>query len=230
MRIRGNVNNDTPLPPETPAGENPPDGAMIDYYLSAPATGEIALEVRDSRGTLIRRFSSEDKPPVEDREAPFASFWLEPHQPLSKEAGMHRWIWDLRVTSPAGLERSYPMAAISGRTATVPRGPLVVPGVYQIALITGGQTIRQPLTLATDPRVKSSEADLAKQFSLGLKIRDALDRSASRSGPTPRRIRAALAALAGVVDSADRAPTSQAEAAYAQAVRELDAAVPEPRQ
>src|SRR5207237_10190334 len=47
LRVRSNVNTDTPLPPDEPAGENPPDGAMIDYFLAKDATGPVDIEIND---------------------------------------------------------------------------------------------------------------------------------------------------------------------------------------
>jgi len=216
IRIRSNVSNDTPLPPEIPAGENPPDGAVI-YYDLKPAAGDVSLEIHDSGGKLVRKFSSSDPAPQADREAPFPDYWLGSHQSLPSEAGMHRWVWDLRYPSPAGVERGYSIAAVPGAARTLPRGPLVLPGVFEVRLMIAGQTYRQPLTVKMDPRVKTPPADLAKQFNLGMKIWQALADS-SRAG----RLNTGLASLAAVVDSADRAPTAQAEAAYAQARRELD--------
>ena len=109
----------------------------------------------------------------------------------------------------------------------LPRGPLVLPGLYEVRLTVDGKTSRQPLTVKMDPRVKTPPADLARQFDLGIKIWQALEESskAGSSNAALRRINSSLASLAAVVDSADRAPTAQAEAAYQQARRDLDAAL-----
>lgn len=106
-----------------------------------------------------------------------------------------------------------------------PRGPLVLPGTYEVRLSVSGQIYRQPLTVKMDPRIQTPAADLRKQFELGMKIWQALMEGGrpGSQGAAMRRIRASLASLAVVVDSADRAPTAQAEAAFLDARRELDA-------
>jgi photosystem II stability/assembly factor-like uncharacterized protein len=233
IRIRSNVNNDTPLPPETPAGENPPDGAVIDYYLRSEAPDEVTLEIYDRAGKLVCKFASNDQPAKPDREVPFPDYWLLPHTALSKEAGMHRWVWNLRYASPPVLQHNYGMAAVAGHnTPVLPGGPLIMPGVYEIRLTVAGRTYRQPLIVKMDPRVKTPIPDLAKQHDLGLKIWQALQdnwqalqRAGASADPALRRINARLASLATVVDSADRAPTAQARTAFAQARRELDALI-----
>ena len=98
-RIRRNNNTDTPLPPEEPAGQNPPDGAMIDYWLSSGASESVVLEIRDDAGNLVRRFSSADKPEhVNEKELNVPTYWLRPARTLSAAPGMHRFIWDLSIS------------------------------------------------------------------------------------------------------------------------------------
>src|SRR5207244_6322700 len=62
LRVRANLNTDTPLPPDEPAGENPPDGAMIDYSLAKDAVGPVTIEIKDSKGASVRKYSSADVP------------------------------------------------------------------------------------------------------------------------------------------------------------------------
>ena len=69
LRVRANLNTDTPLPPDEPAGENPPDGAMIDYFLSKDASGPVTIEIKDGKGQLVRKYSSTDKPVAGESEA-----------------------------------------------------------------------------------------------------------------------------------------------------------------
>ena len=98
-RVRRDTNTDTPLPADEPAGQNPPDGAPIDYLLSQPSSGTVTLEILDLQGKLVRRYSSGDKPeqtPEDIKKQLIPPYWLRPQHILSAGAGMHRWVWDLR--------------------------------------------------------------------------------------------------------------------------------------
>ena len=175
LRVRNNQNRDTPLPPETPAGKNPPDGAIIDYYLKAAAGSPVTLEIADAQGKIVRRFSSSDvPPPVDFSQLAFPPYWVKVPQILSQQAGEHRFVWDLRYPVPDTLVHGYSMAAVAGETPREPRGPLVVPGSYELRLTVDGRTYRQPLEVKEDPRVSTSAADLQRQLQLELRITDAL--------------------------------------------------------
>ncbi len=168
-RVRGNVNTDTPLPPEEPAGENPPDGAIVDYCLKTTAPGPVTLEVLDASGKRVRRYSSADRPePVDEKELVIAPEWVRPPQRLSASAGMHRFVWDLRYPPPEGERPSFPLAAIYHDTPAEPRGPLVLPGEYTVRLTVGGHNYEQPLTVKMDPRVRASPEALRKQFEIAV--------------------------------------------------------------
>jgi photosystem II stability/assembly factor-like uncharacterized protein len=169
-RVRWNGNTDTPLPPEEPAGQNPPDGAILNYYLKNAATGAVMLEIYDSDRKLVRRHSSTDKPPaVDEKELVIASYWIRPAQPLPTTAGMHRFVWDLRYPPPEGTRRSYPMTAVYGDTPSMPQGPWVLPGEYTVRLTVDGQSHEQPLLLKMDPRVKTPAKGLELQFAIARK-------------------------------------------------------------
>ena len=171
--MRGNQNHDTPLPPETPAGLNPPEGAILYYRLATPAQTEVSIEILDPRGQVIRKYSSNDPPRPKDDEMALTEQWLRQPAPLSKDPGLHRWVWELRYTRLC--MREYSMETAFGQdTPILPRGPLVVPGIYQIRLTVDGKPRRKSLAATMDPRVKVAPAELAKQLDLGLKIRDAL--------------------------------------------------------
>ncbi len=178
IRVRRSENHDSPLPPDTPVGTNPPAGAIFDYFLKSPAaaTDLITLEIRDHRGNVVRKYSSADKEPEPAAAPPeFPKFWLPKFQPLSSAPGMHRFVWDLRSTPPAALHNEYSMAAIIGSgTVTEPQGPLALPGEYEVVLTTGGQTYKAALTVEMDPRVKVSREELAQQLDLEQKIDAAL--------------------------------------------------------
>jgi photosystem II stability/assembly factor-like uncharacterized protein len=176
-RVRRNNGTDTPLPPEIPAGQNPPDGAMIDYWLQSAASGDAVLEVTDSAGKRVRRFSSADKPDILDaKDINVPTYWIRPERKLSTEAGMHRFVWDLHYPPPAALDRDYPISAIYGDTPLYPQGAAILPGTYSAKLTVGGQSFTQPLTVKMDPRVKASAVDLKAQFDLEIKIVEAMQR------------------------------------------------------
>jgi photosystem II stability/assembly factor-like uncharacterized protein len=167
-RVRWNLNHDTPLPPEEPAGQNPPDGAIINYYLKAPAD-TATLEILDAKGQLVRRYSSADKPePVNEKDLDIPTYWVRPPRVLSAAAGSHRFVWDLHYPPPEGGRRSYPIAAIYHDTPSHPLGPWVQPGQYVVRLTAGGKTYEQLLTVKMDPRVKTPPEGLAQQFELSM--------------------------------------------------------------
>jgi photosystem II stability/assembly factor-like uncharacterized protein len=170
-RIRWNENTDTPLPPEEPAGKNPPDGAIIDYWLRAPATTPVVIEIVDSAGRPVRRYSSDDKPgPLNEKEINVPLYWLRPQAIPSAQAGMHRFVWDLHWPAPDALEHDYPIAAIVHNTPRTPQGPRAVPGDYTVKLAVNGQSYTQPLAIKMDPRLKASQAELEQQFQLESQI------------------------------------------------------------
>ena len=166
IRVRRDANQDTPFPPEMPAGENPPTGAVIDFYLKSAPAGDISLAIFDSLGSLVRQFSS--TPLAVSTEPPpnVPDYWLERPQPLAKSEGMHRFVWDLRYPSPESLRHNYPISAVYGATPADPRGPLVVPGRYEVRLTVNGQTYAQPLEVRPDPRVSATQEDLQQEFQL----------------------------------------------------------------
>jgi photosystem II stability/assembly factor-like uncharacterized protein len=143
-----NRNTDTPLPPEEPAGQNPPDGVVIDYYLSLEAK-EVLLEVRDPQGKVVRKWSSTDKPETLDPlKITVDPRWARPWQPLLATAGSHRFVWNLRQYAPAsGLG----MDAIWQNTPTS-KAPWVAPGKYTLRLTIEGGIWEQPLEVKPDPR------------------------------------------------------------------------------
>ena len=172
MRVRWNTNSDTPLPPEVPAGQNPPDGAMIDYNLAASASGAATIEIDDASGKLVRKYASTD--PVEPIDPMLAipKYWPRPQQRLSTDAGMHRFLWDMHYTPLPGIPPSYPIAAVAHNTAPAPTSPWVMPGQYTVKLTVNGKTYSQPLTVKLDPRVKTPAAGINQQFTLSKQLYD----------------------------------------------------------
>ena len=166
-RIQRNVNTDTPLPPEEPAGQNPPDGAIINYYLKADATEPVVLEVFDREGKLVRRFRSDDKPePFDDKAYAVPSYWARPARVLPSRAGMQRFVWDLHYPEPKARSHEYPISAIYMDTPRYPLGSSVLPGQYTLKLTVAGKTYTRTLDVAMDPRVKTTRAGLEQQFAL----------------------------------------------------------------
>lgn len=165
VRVRANMNRDTPLPPEEPTTPNPPAGIAIDYDLGAAPQGPVMLEIHDAGGALVRRWSSEtSKTPPKTEERYFAEEWLKPEPPLPAGPGMHRLHWDLRQERPEAIEYEYGIAATPETdTPLMPEGALVLPGRYEVWLVVGGRTVMQPVTVLMDPRVRTSAADLEAQ-------------------------------------------------------------------
>ncbi|HZD93759.1 MAG TPA: glycoside hydrolase, partial [Candidatus Sulfotelmatobacter sp.] len=165
-RVRWNMNTDTPLPPDFPAGENPPDGAVINYYLQSAPSGPVTLEIKDSAGKTVRKYSSMDKPDPADPMLNIPTYWVRPPQTLSAAAGAHRFLWDMHYPPVPGVEAEYPIAAIPHNTVPQPTGPWAMPGQYTVVLTAGGKSYSQPLTIKMDPRVKTQPAGLQQQFKL----------------------------------------------------------------
>jgi photosystem II stability/assembly factor-like uncharacterized protein len=187
VRVRWNMNTDTPMPPDEPAAQNPPDGAMIDYYLAA--SGPVTLEVLDSAGKLVRRYSSDDPVPPADPMLAVPTYWVRPPHPLSNAPGMHRFVWDLHYAPLPEARPNLPMQAIVHDTAPASIAPWAMPGAYTVKLTASGQSYTQPLTLKMDPRVHTLPAELAQQFTLSKQIYDDLLK-ASKALDDIRKLRA----------------------------------------
>ena len=198
IRVRRDENQDTPLPPEVPAGKNPPNGAILNYVLPANASGEIQLGIYDAEEKLVQSFSSAAAP-KEPEETPFvAQYWIGHQQALSKSAGMHRFVWNLRYADPRAMHPqspyNYPIAAIVGSTPLPPEGPLVLPGKYEVRLKAGGQVLRQPLEVKMDPRVTVARNELQSSLELQLRISALLERNFDGYQQT-KQLRVGLAEL-----------------------------------
>jgi photosystem II stability/assembly factor-like uncharacterized protein len=166
-RVRRNVNTDTPLPPEEPAGQNPPDGAVVNYYLKTNAREPVVLEIFDRAGKLVRRFRSDDRPEfVDEKELAHPTYWIRPPRVLPATAGMQRFVWDLHYPEPKALRREFPISAIYRDTPRHPLGPSVLPGEYTLKLTAAGKTLTRTLRVEMDPRVRTPRAGLERQFAL----------------------------------------------------------------
>jgi len=193
-RVRRSTNTDTPLPPEEPMGQNPPDGAVINYVLKENS-GPVTLEILDSVGSLVRRYSTSDTPePIDPKKLTVAMYWARMPRVLPATAGMHRWVWDLHYPTPAVERRDLPISAIPHDTPLEPLGPRALPGEYTLKLTAGGHILTQKLTVKMDPRVTTPQSGLAQQFEMEMKIDEAL-RQDSDALRQVRFVRSQIAAL-----------------------------------
>jgi photosystem II stability/assembly factor-like uncharacterized protein len=160
IRIDNDAFLGTPLPPEEPTAENPPSGAIIDYFLKTPAQ-DVRLEIVDPKRNLHRVFSADEKerqrPPV-----PIADRWFPEPQHLEKSPGMHRFVWNLGWEMDAGEDNESERGSL--------RSPRAVPGSYEVRLTVDGKTWTQPLSIAMDPRSPATSQELEQQLQLGEQI------------------------------------------------------------
>lgn len=204
LRVRWDNWQETPLSAETPAGQNPPDGAIIYYYLKSPARGEVTLEIRDAGGNVVRRFTSAAQA-ESDAPANVPEYWFAPPDVLPSKTGLNRFVWDLRLPDPLTLpygfygqllsytEYTMPDHAVPGQTPRhQPPGPLVAPGNYEVVLTVGGKTYTQPLVVAPDPRLRVTPQDLAAQLELARRMSDMM-RASYEAYNGVAALRAALA-------------------------------------
>lgn len=175
IRIRGDMNPPTPWPPDMATGENPPDGAMIDYYLGPNFSGKLTLEIADSKGEVVARINSTDPVLPLDPRYPDPTLWARPQRVLAATPGHHRFLWEMQYPQVPGMSTG-PDAdqAVPYNTPAVSTAPWVMPGAYTVRLIANGHTETEPLTIVMDPRVKTPTAELQQQFNESKKLYDDL--------------------------------------------------------
>jgi photosystem II stability/assembly factor-like uncharacterized protein len=160
-RMRAASDQGTPAPMDESLFANPPEGAVLDYFLKEKPATPIQLEVFDTEGKLVRRFASNDiLQKTNPDDVPIQVEWIRDPKPLVAEAGMHRFIWDLHYALPKGVRSSF----------WGPAGPIAVPGEYVVKLTANGKSSTQPLTVKLDPRVKTAPDALTRQFGLASKL------------------------------------------------------------
>lgn len=169
IRVRFNNNRDTPLTPETPVGENPPEGVIFNYWLKTAPMSPVTLEIRDSAGAVVRHFSSADQPEKLPADRYFQDGWIKPQPILSQSPGSHSWVWDMRRPRPKAVGYDYSIAAVWGLdTPLDPRGQFVEPGHYTAVLTVDGKNQQVPVDIIADPRVVGADYGAARQFSESL--------------------------------------------------------------
>src|SRR5438034_10238842 len=146
-----------------PAGDNPPPGAIVDYYLKTAPKEEISLEILDASGKVVRRLSNKEK--KEGEQPPEWPDRVERVKTIPANDGMNRFAWDLRYDDPIQIPGAF-------YSSTGPKGPLASPGDYQVKLTVGSKSQTAPLHLVIDPRTKGQEAGLQKQFTLATQVND----------------------------------------------------------
>jgi len=180
FRVSRSLYTDTPVPPDEPLADNPPTGAVIDYYLAQAASGPVTLEISDARGKLVRRYTSTDPPDLTEDELAkqlIPSYWVRPHQALGTTQGAHRWVWDLRGERPLVGSYGYPISAAPHDTPRTPEGPRVLPGNYTVKLTANGKTLSAALEVKPDPRIKLAPAAMAQQDQLEQQLAELVTRS-----------------------------------------------------
>jgi photosystem II stability/assembly factor-like uncharacterized protein len=216
MRIRWNMNTDTPLPPEEPAGENPPDGAMIDYYLNNNSASTVKLEILNTKGELIRTFTSKDTL-YTIPEVNIPLYWIRPQQILAATAGAHRFLWDMKY-EPLNVPAAYPMKAIIHNTPPDATAPWVMPGTYKIRLTVDGQMQEQTITITMDPRVKTSTVQWQRQHDLSMICYEGRKKSMNKFPAIYQK----FTGLFNILENTEMAPTSQTEKAVKETQAELE--------
>lgn len=184
-RVRRSTYTDTPIPPDEPLGQNPSDGAILDYYLGPTRALTVFLDINDAQGHLVRRFCTvckTDATMEELKKQHIPLYWVRMPKTLPTGPGMHRWVWDLHYRAPRSTRHEFPISAVPSDTPRVPQGPRALPGKYTVRLIVeDDKTSQSPgaknphiftheLTIEMDPRVKASRADLETMFTLQTRL------------------------------------------------------------
>jgi photosystem II stability/assembly factor-like uncharacterized protein len=167
-RVRHNMFSDTPLPPEEPTGQNPHDGAAIDYFLPKTYT-EVKLEITDMTGNVVQSWSSLDEPEsIDSTDLRHPVYWIRPQHMLGNKAGHNRFIWNLKYANPRGSNRAFAIAAVYKDTPSGPDGPFVHPGEYKIKMNVDGEVLERKISVRLDPRTSIAKAELQLQTDLSM--------------------------------------------------------------
>ncbi len=233
-RVRRDTYTDTPLPPDEPVGENPPDGAIFDYTLAADARGPVTIEVDDATGALVWKRASTDVPEPIDPEIDVPTYWVRPTRLPQTAAGDHRFVWDLHEAPPHAVEHGYPISAIIHDTPRAPEGVYVPPGTYRVKLTVDGATQTQTFRVVPDPRVPATATVLRNQYALAKRIAAGMDASyasyaaakARKDGKTAARyarVNGSLGRMLDLIDGVDALPSVAARATVEQLLKSVTA-------
>jgi len=209
IRLRPGDDEAEATPPEVPLGENPPNGAFLDYLVPPGAHGPLVIRIADATGAVVRAWTSAMQPVTPDSATvPYPAYWIEAPRTPAPAPGMHRFVWDLRFDRPDGV--------------------LVPPGRYAVTLALGDRSETRSLAVRRDPRVAATDADLVAQamlarnvdaFAARLKGRIAAlkmshEKHAARELVAAVKRLRAVNALEASIESADAAPTATERAAW----------------
>ena len=192
-------------------GQNPPKGAIITYCLSEKPSGTISLTFSDSRGQVIREFTSLEPPPADEQDKP-----KDKDDPKAKElkisanAGWNRFIWDLRYAPATRVAGKDPASEL------IINGPLLAPGSYQVTLTVGEQRLTESFEVIKQPDVAATQADLQAQFDLLIAIHRKIDATIQ----SVNRMRDLRGQLDGWSARAEGLPSGKPIAAAAKALKE----------
>ena len=226
-RVRWNIYTDTPVPQEEAAGQNPPDGAIFDYFLKEKSQGEITLEIFDTFGKSVRKFSSNDKPyTIPDVNIPL--YWIRPQQILSAEAGSQRFVWDVHY-KPLDEPAAYPISATYLDTAPDPTSPWVLAGNYTAKMTVNGKTYTQIFTVKQDPRIKTSPEKMKQIHDLSMICYEAKQKITTKLKENPpketeaklNKLKNAFSSIFNILVDTDMPVTSQTVKALEEVSREL---------
>jgi len=174
VRVRGSQGSDTPPPADTELGQNPPTGAIIDYWLPARAK-KVVLEIRQG-GNLVRRYASDEKDDTPDAERYFDKEWVQSLEQLPSGAGAHRFVWNLRTARPRAVHYDFGINAVYREGTPIgPQGLLVAPGDYEVVLTVDGKSAQAKLKVTPDPRGADAQG-LQAATSFGHDVYAALER------------------------------------------------------
>ena len=226
-RVRWNIYTDTPVPQEEAAGQNPPDGAIFDYFLKEKAQGEVTLEIFDALGKSVRKFSNNDKlytiPAVN-----IPLYWIRPQQMLSAEAGSQRFVWDMHY-EPLDEPASYPISATYMDTAPDPTSPWVLVGNYTAKMTINGKTYTQNFTIKQDPRVKTNPEKMKQIHDLSVICYEAKQKITNKLKENPtketeaklNKLKNAFNSIFNILIDTDMPVTSQTVKALREVQKEL---------
>jgi hypothetical protein len=213
VRLHADPFQGSPEPKDEPMADNPPNGAILDYFVKAATLEPVAIEILDVKGALVRRYASDDPKasPPDLQRIQITPDWVPVPASPSASAGMHRFVWDLRDALPPELVD--PARAFRGNS-----GPWAPPGRYTVRLSRGGTSVTQALVINKDPRLPSSitDAGLVRQHELAREIQALRVRVAVglRQAETLRKQIAAKAVpeeFAKTIDRAAGPPTGSPE-------------------